>query len=134
MTNKLIQAGLLFDIKVVDHVIVTRHSYFSFATNGLIEKLRWDRKYALTFIHDKQVAEKIRDMKRDAEKEKKKFGKEREKLGEKRGEEEGAKTREKQIARQMIIDGKPFEEIKKYTGLPVQWLGRLKSEIARERR
>ena len=54
-TNRLIQAALLMDIDIVDHVIVTEKSYYSFCDNDLIEKLRWDNKYALTFIREKQI-------------------------------------------------------------------------------
>lgn len=80
-TNKLIQAGLLFDIDVVDYVIVTKHSYYSFCDSGLIEKLRWDRKYALTFIRDKQVAKEIEKIKKDAERHKNRLIKQGEKKG-----------------------------------------------------
>ena len=128
-TNRLIQAGLLFDIKVVDHVIVTKHSYYSFCDNGLIEKLRWDRKYALTFVHDKQVAEEIAKIKKEAEKHRKTFGKEMEKVGEDKGKIEGAKTREVEIAKKMFEEGLSMGVVKKTTGLTVQWLGRLKAEI-----
>ena len=124
-TNRLIQAGLLFDIKVVDHVIVTEHSYYSFCDNGLIEKLRWDREYALTFVHDKQVAEEIAKIKKEAEKYRKTFGKEM-KI---EGKVEGAKTKEVEIAKKMFEEGLSMGVVKKTTGLTVQWLGRLKAEI-----
>ena len=58
-TNRLIQAALLMDIDIVDHVIVTEKSYYSFCDNDLIEKLRWDNKYALTFIREKQIKKEI---------------------------------------------------------------------------
>ena len=44
---------------------VKTHSYYSFCDNGKIEELRWDKKYALTFIRDKQVAEEIEKIKKD---------------------------------------------------------------------
>ena len=59
ITNRLIQAALLMDIDIVDHVIVTEKSYYSFCDNDLIEKLRWDNKYALTFIREKQIKKEI---------------------------------------------------------------------------
>ena len=34
LTNKLIKAGELMDIKVMDHLIVTEHQYYSFADEG----------------------------------------------------------------------------------------------------
>jgi len=36
LTKKLKQAGLLLDIQVLDHVIFTDHSYFSFADEGTL--------------------------------------------------------------------------------------------------
>ena len=132
LTNRLIQTGDMMDVEVIDHVIVTRHSYYSFKDNGLIEKLRWDSKYALTFIREKQVAREIQRIKKDAEK----HQKEREKVGQERGiklgKQEGAKQEKKQIAKQMLKDGEELEKIKKYTGLTSQWLGRLRGEIAKE--
>jgi len=138
LTNKLIQAGLMFNIKVIDHLIVTRHSYYSFADNGKIEELRWDKKYALTFIREKQVAEEIAKIKKDAENHQEQIRKQGKqegiKLGIQEGEKKGAKTREKEIARQMLKDGEELEKIKKYTGLTSQWLGRIKSEIEEKHR
>ncbi|HVW96128.1 MAG TPA: JAB domain-containing protein [Mucilaginibacter sp.] len=36
MTNKLVQAGKTIGIEVVEHMIVTPYSFYSFADNGLI--------------------------------------------------------------------------------------------------
>ena len=36
ITYKLKEAGKLFDIPVLDHVIVTGKGYFSFADNGIL--------------------------------------------------------------------------------------------------
>jgi len=36
MTNRLVEAGQIMGIAVVDHVIVSKNSFFSFAENGLI--------------------------------------------------------------------------------------------------
>ena len=36
LTKQLIKAGKYLDIPVVDHLILTAHSYFSFADNGLM--------------------------------------------------------------------------------------------------
>jgi len=36
LTNKLKNGGLLLDIMVVDHIIITSEGYYSFADNGLI--------------------------------------------------------------------------------------------------
>jgi DNA repair protein RadC len=36
LTHKIIQAGTLFDIRILDHIIVSEYGYFSFADEGLI--------------------------------------------------------------------------------------------------
>lgn len=36
MTKKMIQAGFLLDILVIDHIIITNDEYFSFANEGLL--------------------------------------------------------------------------------------------------
>jgi DNA repair protein RadC len=36
LTNKIKQAGILLDIKVLDHIIVTSEGYYSFADEGLL--------------------------------------------------------------------------------------------------
>jgi DNA repair protein RadC len=137
VTDKLIQAGLVFDIEVSDHVIVTSNSFYSFADNGLIEKLKWSRKYALTFVRDKQMAKEIEKIKKQSKQQQKierKEGKiEGIKEGEKKGEEKGIKNRNKEIAIQMMKEGVDVKLIQKITGLTHQWLGRLRSESEEEK-
>ena len=133
LTNRLIQIGDLMDIGVVDHVIVTSNSYYSFLDNDLIEKLRWDRKYGLTFIREKQVAKEIEKIKKQAEKHRELNIKEGIQIGEQKGQEKGRKQTRKEIAKQMLLDGEPLEKIKKWTGLTHQWLGRLKNEVQEEK-
>ena len=36
LTQRIIQAGTLFDIRILDHIIVSDYGYFSFADEGLI--------------------------------------------------------------------------------------------------
>lgn len=36
LTEKIKQAGRLLDIKVIDHIILTREGYYSFANEGLL--------------------------------------------------------------------------------------------------
>ena len=36
LTNKIKQAGILLDIKVLDHIIVTSEGYYSFADEGML--------------------------------------------------------------------------------------------------
>ena len=36
LTVKLVEAGKLLDIKVLDHLIITQQGYYSFADEGLM--------------------------------------------------------------------------------------------------
>ena len=47
LTDHLIQACKLMNTPVLDHIIITEHSYFSFAESGLLERLARSTKYAL---------------------------------------------------------------------------------------
>lgn len=38
MTNKLVKAGNLLDISIIDHLIVTTQDYYSFSDNGIMPK------------------------------------------------------------------------------------------------
>jgi DNA repair protein RadC len=36
MTEKLIQSGVILDIEVIDHIIVTNNNYISFKEKGVL--------------------------------------------------------------------------------------------------
>lgn len=133
ITNRLIQVGLIMNIEVLDHVIVTENSYHSFLISGLMEKLRWDRKYALTFVRDKQVAKEIEKIKKDAKKHKQLSRQEGKLEGIKLGKQAGARQRNKVIAKQMLKKGLDINLVQELTGITKQWLGRLKSELQEEK-
>ncbi len=129
LTNKLIKAGDLLDISVIDHVIVTDKSFFSFATAGLMDKLQEDNKYALSFVYKKKMKKKMEELKRSVEKEKLEFGKIKLKEGKEKGKLEGAKKRNQEIAKQMLSEGIEKDVIARVTGLTHQWIGRIKNQL-----
>jgi DNA repair protein RadC len=45
MTKRLVEAGRLLDISVMDHLIVAPHGYYSFADNGMMPN--WNPKQTL---------------------------------------------------------------------------------------
>lgn len=53
-TDRLIQVGLIVNVPVQDHLIISEQSYYSFEHAGLMEQLRASKKYVPAFI---QVAE-----------------------------------------------------------------------------
>ena len=124
------KAGDILDIKVIEHVIVTPNSYFSFRSNGLIEKLEMDTTYALSFIYEKKMKRKMEELKKDVEKERKKGKLEGIKEGKEKGEEigieKGKKEEKVEIAKQMLVKGMDVQTIQELTGLSPQWIGRIK--------
>lgn len=129
ITNRLIQVGLIMDTPVLDHLILSEHSFYSFLDNGLIDKLAWDNKYALTFIREKQVQQEIARIKQAVEKQKAEIKKVARQEGQTEGKEEGRKTERMEIAKNLLKQGMAIEAIEKATGVTKQWLGRLKNEI-----
>lgn len=47
LTDRLIQVGNMINIKLLDHLIVTHTTCYSFENSGLMEQLRSSKKYAI---------------------------------------------------------------------------------------
>jgi len=129
ITDRLIQVGYIQDTPVLDHLIITENSYFSFLDNDLIKKLNWSSKYQPSFIYEKRLEQLRKEQEKvrgKVEKDSLKIGRED---GLKAGIKEGAKTREIEIAKQMLKKGLETKIIKDITGLSPQQIGRLKNEV-----
>jgi DNA repair protein RadC len=101
---------------VLDHVIITEKSYYSFQTSGLLERLEASNKYVLPFELEKQFHEEMEEEVKRIKEESKKKIQESLKIGEEVGLKKGEEKIEK-IARQMLKDGTPIDHIVKWTGL-----------------
>ena len=86
-TDRMIQACNMMNIPLLDYVIITEHSYFSFQEAGLLEHLEASKKYILPYDLEKMSYQG------------------------------GRQEREEEIAKQMIEDSEPIEKIKKWTGM-----------------
>lgn len=95
VTDKMIKAGQMLNIEVIDHLIISEKAYFSMADKGIIEELKNSHNYVLM---DREKALLI-SMKIDAAK------------------ESGGKENSIEIAKKMLSDGLPVDAIVKYTGL-----------------
>ncbi len=85
-------------------------------------------KYASPPVQEKWAQKEVGKIKREFEKNKDQLIK----RGKKQGKIEGAKTREMQIAKQMLKKGIATKLVKEITGITPQWIGRLKGEIEKE--
>lgn len=104
ITDRLIQVGLIMNVPVIDHLIITENSYYSFAESGLLANLAKSTKYVPAFVLKQQY----------------------EKAGKERGKQEGIKENQKEVAKAMLSKGYPIEEIIELTGLSKAVINRLK--------
>jgi len=117
LTDCLIQACRLMNTPVLDHVIITENSYYSFKSSGLLDRLEASNKYVLPFELEKQFHDELEEEIKRVEQESKKKIKESLKIGEEIGFKKGREQEVEQIARQMLKDGTPIDHIVRWTGL-----------------
>ena len=91
-TDKMIKACGLMNTPIIDHVIITDHSYFSFADTGLLEQLEASIKYLLSYELERKLHEELQEARKEIEIESKIKGRqEGAKKGKAEGREEGLK-------------------------------------------
>lgn len=106
ITDRLIQVGKIMNVPVLEHLIITEKTFFSFVDSGLLKELQWSTKYVPAY-----------ELKRRYEK-----------AAEEKGAEKGKKERSKEIALQMKKEGYKTEDIMKITGLTQAVISKLKTE------
>ena len=112
-TDRLIKAGEIVDIKVVDHFIINEKGFFSFAEAGLMKQLRDSSTYKV--LHEDEV-----------ELLKLQFAAEGKEEGLKEGLEKGKVIRDKAIAKAMLAEGFTVEQVMRLTGLEEKVVGRMR--------
>ena len=112
-TDRLIKAGEIVDIKVVDHFIINEKGFFSFAEAGLMKQLRDSSTYKV--LHEDEV--ELLKLQFEAQ------GKEE---GLKEGLEKGEKRKAKEIAKRLLELGQSVELVAKATGLSKVVVGRMR--------
>ena len=98
-TDLMIQACRLMKTPVLDHVIITEHSYLSFKETGLLERLEASNKYVLPYELE-EISYK------DGWNE-----------GKAEGKQEGREEEKLEIAKQMLSKGLDMQLICEMTGL-----------------
>lgn len=104
LTDHLIQVGRILKVPVLDHLIITEKSYYSFADSGLLKELEGSIKYVPAYEIKKRY----------------------EQAAEQKGKEKGADQKAREMAKAMKQKGYSIEEIKELTGLTKQTIGRIK--------
>ncbi len=108
VTNRLLQNSLFLEVPIIDHIILSEITYYSFTDSGLLEKLSRSKKYVTAY---KQEEDRLKEL---GKKEGIEIGEQR---GEERGVKKGLKEKAVEMARAMKKDKRPIEEIQKYTEL-----------------
>ena len=104
ITDRLIQVGRIMNTPILDHLIITESSYYSFLNTGLLEELSRSLKYVPAFEIKKRY----------------------EKAALEKGKEKGKKDRSKEIAKALKTKGIDIETIMDATGLTKGVIDRLK--------
>lgn len=104
LTDHLIQVGRIMQVPVIEHLIITEKSYYSFADSGLLAELAKSIKYVPPYELKKRYEQEA----------------------EEKGIEKGGALRAKGIAKTMKAEGYPMEAIARLTGLSKAVIQRLK--------
>ena len=105
ITDHMIQVGLIMQVPIIDHLIISESSYYSFKNSGLLEELEKSVKYVpmykLKQRYEKQVLEAEKSKVKEVENALKK----------------GKKDKATEMAKVMLKEGMQLELIIKITGL-----------------
>jgi DNA repair protein RadC len=104
ITDRMYQVGLFLDVPVIDHLIISENSYYSFVDTGLLLKLSKSKKYVLKFKKEEERLKNL-GLKKGVE------------IGRKEGKQEGRVEKAIEMAKIMKNDGRTIEEIMRYTKL-----------------
>jgi DNA repair protein RadC len=112
-TNRLMKAGEVVEIKIVDHFIINEAGYYSFEEAGLMKQLRQSKTY--TVLHEDEV--ELLKLQMEAAGIAK---------GEAIGMEKGEAKKAKVIAKAMLAEGFTVEQVMRLTGLGKGVVGRIR--------
>ena len=105
LTDLMIQACRLMEVPLLDHVIISEQSYFSFQEAGLLERLEGSNKYILPYDLEKMSFQG----------------------GWEEGKAEGIQQEKLEIAKQMLSKGLDIELICQMTGLSLENIEELRN-------
>jgi DNA repair protein RadC len=130
LTDHLIQVGLILNIKVIDHLIISVKSYLSFGDTGLLAELelstKWVPQYQL-IERIKKEEKKIRDQALKLEREKAKEDKVKAvKKAKEKGLIEGEYRKAIEMAKSGLKKGLTIEMISELTGLTKDEIEKIK--------
>jgi DNA repair protein RadC len=105
-TDRLLQVGKIIDIEVIDHLVISEKSYYSFKDNGQLEELKKSTRYVPDYQIKAAMKEEV--------------------------EEQVLKQGKQEIARKMKAQGYDIPTIAELTGLAVKSVEKLKTSPKEE--
>jgi len=133
LTDRLYQVGKWMRTEVVDHLIISPHSYYSFKDAGLMDGYFLSSKHLPSFELERRYEKYAESIQKEAEKQKKVLAKEMKQegiqIGEEKGIKKGSREREIAIAKGMLQRGYKVEDIMDIIGLPKITINKLYKEI-----
>lgn len=102
MTDRLIQVGIIVDLPVYDHLIITDKSYYSFKDSGLLEELSHSIKYVPPYVLEARYKKEAAEM--------------------------NSVLLASKIAVKLLKDGMTDQQVSDYTEMPLEEIQSLKRE------
>jgi len=106
ITDRLIQCGLILHVPVLDHLIISEKTWFSFADDGLLAELEASTKYVPQYKLEEVLKKQI----------------------EQKSLQKGEKQKALEMAKAMKAKGYKVEEIAELTGLSKQVVRRISTD------
>ena len=122
LTDRLIQVGRILHVFVIDHLIISTESFYSFADTGLLSELEESTKWVPQYELVERIREEEKKIREEAVRvaalENRELGKKEGRIeGKQEGLIEGEKQKAIDMALRMLVDKEDIEKIMKYTGL-----------------
>ncbi|MEO6302267.1 MAG: JAB domain-containing protein [Bacteroidia bacterium] len=102
ITDHLIQVGNFLNVPVIEHLIISETSYYSFYDSGLLEQLAESKKYGLPYKEEQRIKKETLEI--------------------------GKQQKTKEFAQQLKNKGFTIEQIVELTGITEQQAKRLKAK------
>jgi len=114
LTDRLIQVGRILHVFVIDHLIISTESFYSFADTGLLSELEESTKWVPQYELVERIREEEEKIREEATRAAKAEGIV---IGKQEGLIEGEKQKAIDMALRMLAKKKNIEEIMEFTGL-----------------
>jgi len=127
ITDRLIQCGLIMHVPVIDHMIITEKSFYSFEASGLLKELEASTKYVPNFILKQRWEKQMKEELAKSQKAKDKIEKQlKAEMAKTKAEIAKTKRTKENMAKTMKAKGYAIDEIVELTGLTKQTIQRFK--------